>query len=1152
MSPPPPRPARAVRQGFLPLESMSRPDGQAAGASPNEDRPQPDDRLRVAEAILAEAIGRAAAVDIAHLCREHPDLASELRRLHAAWEWLEHSSGADRTPRPSGAPAATPAQGTALDPDAHRAGGRYQFLDSVARGGMGTVVRVWDQRLRRPLAMKLAGTQPDGSTPCCSPSSTVRRFLHEAYVMSRLDHPGVLPVHDLGRDEHNRMFLTMRVVDGYDFGTVLGMVSTASSGWTLPRAVEVLIKVCETVAYAHSKGFIHRDLKPRNVMIGQFDQVYVVDWGLARAVDRPFEVQAGTWPVALGANDSTLVLDGEAMTYGEFAAAPGHEPASCTQEGTALGTPAYMPPEQARGDQREIGTRADVYAIGAILYHLLAQRPPFSDLVDDDVHVLDAVRTRAPTPIHRLTPRAPPELVAVSNKAMSREIGARYGELGALAGDLRAWLENRPVSALRCGPLAPARRWVRRNPFLTIALATLTLVASVALGAAGWLMTRGRQAEAELHDQVAAARGDAREQSARADALDVRAGDAAYAARLAAAQAAIERGRIAIARPVLDGCPIERRGFEWRHLRSQIDSSWRTLGDLEHRVPRFAALAPDGSRAYCTTGHGPVLVVDSTTGAVQRSLEGLTARGTCIAVAGDGTWLAAGDSSGRIQTWNADSGAPLRNWAAHGPGTVWDLEIDAARTQLASVSEDGAARVWSVATGELVHELRPPGGAVYSASFDPSRPRLLTTSQDGTLRIWDLATEKVVASRTVRAFFSNQYWRARFLGEGRSIACGTARGSIEVFDAATLAPLATLEGHAASAREIVPCGADLLATSASDGTLRVWSSADWRCVRQISAHEHDVCSLEFTGRWLISGSYDGTVRLWDLAAPQQPDVQVLAFPAQTIALLANRLFLAGSGRMQLQVLGAPDAIWSRVGPERVRHACWSPDGARIALASEDGRVRVLDGETGDVLVTCPSHGDGGHVSFHPDGKRVVTGGLDGAVRICSALDGQAEATLANGAGVYAVEFTPAGDAVVIGDANGRLRVWDPARKEIVRDVSAHSTWLYRLAFSHDGRHLVSSSWDGTAAIWDAKTWSRTAVLRGHSEFVFSAAFSHDGTRVVTTGSDATVRVWDARSGTQLLCLLGHGSWVLEGVFAPDDSWLATVSHDSTLRFWRAP
>ena len=405
------------------------------------------------------------------------------------------------------------------------AASRYQLRGEIARGGMGAILEVFDEDLRRPLAMKVILDPRSGKTTTDAASvhpSLLARFLEEAQVTGQLDHPGIVPVHELGLDEQGQVYFTMRLVHGRDLESIFDLALRDEEGWSQARAVGVLLKVCEAMAYAHSKGVVHRDLKPGNVMVGRFGEVYVMDWGLARVRDRedrhdlrirglsPAEAaRAGT-----GARSSESPRPSEERaveTDRREAAASGAAEALMTMDGSVVGTPCYMPLEQARGQVAALDERSDVYAVGAMLYRLLAGAAPYatSGTLPPASEIVLQVLEGPPDSLESLAPTAPAELSAICARAMAREPDDRYPDMQALAEDLRAFLEGRVVQAFETGAWAEARKWIRRNRALSGSLAGLLVALVVGLFAS---LRFAREAETQA--QLAEARRTDAESSA--------------------------------------------------------------------------------------------------------------------------------------------------------------------------------------------------------------------------------------------------------------------------------------------------------------------------------------------------------------------------------------------------------------------------------------------------------------------------------------------------------------------------------------------------------------------------------------------------------------------------------------------------------------
>ncbi len=428
-----------------------------------------------------------------------PDGSPEPRAPQASvLERVERALGADVDPRidlspPTGEELGPAASDFLAQLDRRRGeGSRYRVLEEIGQGGMGRVFKVWDGDLRRILAMKVVRRERLSRG---SEARLLSRFLEEAQIAAQLDHPGILPVHDLGFDGEGNLFFTMRLVRGRDLSAVLD--ARPSPEWTLPRLLSTLHKVCEALAYAHARGVLHRDLKPSNVMVGRFGEVYVMDWGLARVVGR----ERAPTP-APGRRD----LSGTVNTVQRSERRLSPDSPLFTQEGDVMGTPAYMPPEQARGELDSLDARSDVYAIGAMLYHTLVGKPPFTrgNEWETPRDVLARVLQGPPEALARLARATPPELVAITEKAMAREREERYASASELADDLLAFLEGRVVAAYRTGPLVELRKWVGRNRL--VAFTSLALIATLSVGGAtsGLLYVEARRNARELREAFVA------------------------------------------------------------------------------------------------------------------------------------------------------------------------------------------------------------------------------------------------------------------------------------------------------------------------------------------------------------------------------------------------------------------------------------------------------------------------------------------------------------------------------------------------------------------------------------------------------------------------------------------------------------------------
>ncbi|HEY1417714.1 MAG TPA: protein kinase, partial [Myxococcaceae bacterium] len=356
-------------------------------------------------------------------------------------------------------PAAAPA-GADLVPLERE--GQYARLDELGRGGQSVVWRALDRFVGREVALK--ELSPHGVSD--SPGSTgaaQARFLREARLTAQLDHPGIATILELARRPDGTLYAAQKLVRGRTLKAALAHCRTLSQRLEL---LPHLVDAAQTMAYAHARAVVHRDLKPSNVMVGPYGETVIVDWGLGK--------RRGEAEPAKGTSSPDLGPD-------------------LTQAGVALGTPSYMSPEQARGDLAAIDERSDVFGLGAMLYELLTGRPPFEGV--DNVQVIEAVRSGKIVPVRVLCPEAPPELAAIAERALRRDAAQRYPDASVFAAELLAYRAGRRVEAYAYGPLELVRKFMKRNPALSVSIAASLVIL---LGGVVAVVLQLRQARVNL------------------------------------------------------------------------------------------------------------------------------------------------------------------------------------------------------------------------------------------------------------------------------------------------------------------------------------------------------------------------------------------------------------------------------------------------------------------------------------------------------------------------------------------------------------------------------------------------------------------------------------------------------------------------------
>jgi len=975
--------------------------------------------------------------------------------------------------------------------------GRYTPLGEVARGGMGRILRVWDARLGRELAMKVVAQRPLDATSDEEQADHARRltrFIDEARITAQLDHPSIVPVHEIGLDEHGSVFFTMPLVRGQHLGNVFEEARAGRNGWSLARVVDVVHKVALTLAFAHQRGVVHRDLKPENVMVGSFGEIYVMDWGLA---------------LLLGKKE---------------------------REGI-VGTPAYMSPEQAAGRTDEVGPRSDVYSLGALLYEYFAARRPHETTLEANVGSgasVESILARPPRPLCELVPDVPRELEAIIARAMRHAASARYPDALAFAADLRAWLDGRVVSVGASGPWTRLRKWRTRNAALTRALDALVLLALVGSLAFAFKERTWRHA-VEAKGREAELRG--------------------YTANLAAAELALRTGETSRARAHLEACDLDLRGFEWRHLARRTDMSTAVLAQSDDEV-RALAVTRDGSHVAAGTERGRILLVDAGARRVERELDGHTGPVLALAFTPDGSTLASASQDDRVLLWDLVGAAPPRELANQGED-VEDVAISADGLRVAFGDRAGVVVVVELATGALVAFDRPERkDGVVGLGFLGGSGDLVVAYATGLVKRLEPATLVELASaHPSRTGISDLALAPG--GDELALACGTALVRLGAVD---LAPRGSLGPFARQLRALAysPDGR-ILASCAHDEALRLWDVQRGLELEAFLGHEDDLNAVAFLGDGseLASAAGDGSLRLWSRSGAA---VHTLVDGREWIEGLAlapdgKRALIARRERgASVVALDSGDELssWSSASP--VDALAWSTRDA-LALGRGEELWSAAGGSLADARLLTRLARPVRALAFDARGQ-LVARDAGGTITLLELESGNVLRSLEtkvelepNRVATLTLAVTP-DDLVCANLAGGEVGVWS------LREGRRLATWSHSpgavtaLALAPDGSSLAVGHADGAAELCRLPDGALLARFSQHGTVLTGLCFTPDGTRLVAGASDKHVHVWSLEGLEPLLSLRAHEDTLTGVAFTPDGGALVSGAKDGSLRLWR--
>lgn len=993
--------------------------------------------------------------------------------------------------------------------------GHYRILRQLGEGGMGVVYLAEQTMPRRLVAIKAIRTSLSGR-------QVVERFVREAHILARLNHPGIAKIYEAGIVEgDDRAFIVMEYVDG---ATITDHASAASL--SLRGRVEMLAQVCDAVHHAHMRRVIHRDLKPANVLVASDGRPVVLDFGIARA----------------GSHGDDLAMN-------------------VTHDGLIVGTPAYMAPEQLSGD--DVDARADVYSLGVIAFQLLSGELPLSLEGKSLGEVLRIVQGGVQKRLAEVVPTLAGDLDAIVGMALRTDPGQRYQTANEMALDLRRHLAGEVIEARRDSAWYVLRKHIRRHRVLFAAAAVMLS------GMAAFSVYAGITAQRERSLALAAV-----EAKRTAEAEGARANDANSRLTRELVLANIDRGRL---EATAGNLPLAE-DLLWRahfddpqsgaarwglwEMYNGCATLWTVQGPY---YPTAATISKRGDQAAMMGRDGTLVVFDALTGTRVSSRAGF-GTGTAVVtfVGREDELVVTGYADGRAVIARADGTGDVRalgDGKAH-PGGV----LAAMRSESGEVFATGGAdkhvRLWNAENGTLIRAWDAGGQPVGSLGFNSDGSLIATGAQqvgDGpTASIWRVADGSLVrafartnAGWTTLTAFSRDEKYLYVGGRDRrwfqfDIESGVCRGLQGQFGWAIIAGMpGPLDGPMANFVLVSGGLAVSLYPVEADGVGELASP-------RMTARSRSVTrGIAWNGPTTVSiVSVDGTLRRVDLD-PEPSLTRIGGFQSWCFGVDfspdGKRLAIAAQSRVTIVERDAIDrTVEVNITPTILRHRCieFTHDGSKVVIGSSDGGMRVADAVTGKIIATYPGTlGEVYAVRLHPKEPLAAVGYSSGNLRIMNYLTGAVVAELPRaGKRVEGLAFSSDGAWLASTGNTGGVQMWRagamPGDAWTAGPLLATEAAPWAVAYSPDDATLASTTQDGTLVLFDARKWERLQIVRGHGQLIPGLAFSPDGKHFATGSEDGGLKLWEIATQRIVLSLEPKGNEIVGIAFTPDGASLA--------------